>query len=68
MMTGLRTIWGVDLQRVVANFGDEYLTYLKKQSEKYRLENLLTVEKNHLKHTEKGAFLIDGIIADLFRC
>jgi oxygen-independent coproporphyrinogen-3 oxidase len=33
-MTGLRTIWGVSLDRIEKEFGLEYLDYLKKQVQK----------------------------------
>ena len=68
IMTTLRTLWGIDVERVMNVFGKVFYDDLKKQSEKYLAENLLILEKNHLKHTEKGAFLIDGIAADLFIC
>lgn len=34
IMTGLRTIWGVSLNRIQKEFGEEVLQYLQKQSEK----------------------------------
>lgn len=67
VMTGLRTIWGVSLDKVTREFGKEYLTYLLLQSEKYRAEELLYIEDEILKTTQKGKFLSDGISADLFK-
>jgi oxygen-independent coproporphyrinogen-3 oxidase len=66
IMTGLRTIWGVSLDRIENEFGLEYLDYLKKQSEKFLNDNLLSIENNILKPTPKGKFLTDGIASDLF--
>ena len=66
IMTGLRTIWGVSLERIEAEFGTKYLDYLKQQSEKYISDNLLEIENNVLKTTKKGKFLSDGIASDLF--
>jgi oxygen-independent coproporphyrinogen-3 oxidase len=66
IMTGLRTIWGVSLDRIETEFGLEYLDYLKKQSEKFLNDNLLSIENNILKPTPKGKFLTDGIASDLF--
>jgi len=66
IMTGLRTIWGVSLDRIENEFGLEYLDYLKKQSEKFLNDNLLSIENNILKPTAKGKFLTDGIASDLF--
>ncbi|MFH6933782.1 radical SAM family heme chaperone HemW [Flavobacterium sp. FlaQc-30] len=66
IMTGLRTIWGVSLDRIEKEFGLEYLNYLKKQSQKFLDDDLLSIENNILKPTPKGKFLTDGIASDLF--
>ncbi|HCY98104.1 radical SAM family heme chaperone HemW [uncultured Polaribacter sp.] len=66
VMTGLRTIWGVSLEKIKDNFGKKYLDYLQNQSKKHIEETLLFVENGTLKTGEKGRFLVDGIAADLF--
>ncbi|PIF69431.1 radical SAM family heme chaperone HemW [Flavobacterium sp. 2] len=66
IMTGLRTIWGVSLERIENEFGLEYLNYLKKQSQKFLDDGLLSIENNILKPTPRGKFLTDGIASDLF--
>ncbi|MFV5699657.1 radical SAM family heme chaperone HemW [Flavobacterium sp. ZT3R17] len=66
VMTGLRTIWGVSLQRVETEFGSEYLEYLNKQTQKFLEDDLVFIENNILKPTKKGKFLTDGIASDLF--
>lgn len=66
IMTGLRTIWGVSLDRIEREFGQYYLDYLIKQSEKFIKDELLSIENNILKPTSKGKFLTDGIASDLF--
>ncbi|TDP03845.1 radical SAM family heme chaperone HemW [Flavobacterium sp. 245] len=66
IMTGLRTIWGVSLEKIENEFGLEYLNYLKKQSQKFLNDDLLSIENNILKPTPKGKFLTDGIASDLF--
>jgi oxygen-independent coproporphyrinogen III oxidase len=66
IMTGLRTIWGVSLQRIETEFGIDFLVYLLKQSDKFIEDKLLFVENNILKPTAKGKFLCDGIASDLF--
>ncbi|OXB05764.1 radical SAM family heme chaperone HemW [Flavobacterium pectinovorum] len=66
IMTGLRTIWGVSLDRIEKEFGLEYLDYLKKQVQKFLNDNLVFIENNILKPTAKGKFLTDGIASDLF--
>ena len=66
VMTGLRTIWGVSLEKISNEFGFQYLSYLKKQSKKYIKEELLYIDNETLKTTKKGKFLSDGIASDLF--
>lgn len=66
IMTGLRTIWGVSLDRIEKEFGTDYSGYLQKQSQKFISDGLLSVENNILKTTRKGKFLTDGIASDLF--
>lgn len=66
VMTGLRTIWGVDLDRVESDFGAMYLKYLNQQAAKFLEQELLMVEDGRLLTTKKGKFLADGIASDLF--
>jgi oxygen-independent coproporphyrinogen-3 oxidase len=66
IMTGLRTIWGVSLDRIEKEFGSEYLEYLQKRAQKFLVDNLLSIDGNILKATKKGKFLTDGIASDLF--
>ena len=66
IMTGLRTIWGVSLNRVQNEFGVDYLNYLHKQANKFLDDDLLFIENKILKPTKKGKFLTDGIASDLF--
>ncbi len=66
IMTGLRTIWGVSLDRITSEFGSDYLEYLQQQAQKYLDDSLLSIEENILKATKKGKFLTDGIASDLF--
>ena len=66
IMTGLRTIWGVDLNRIESEFGLKTLKYLKKQTGKFLDDGLLSIDNHILKTTTKGKFLTDGIASDLF--
>jgi oxygen-independent coproporphyrinogen-3 oxidase len=66
IMTGLRTIWGVSLDRIETEFGQSYLDYLMKQVQKFLIDDLVFIENNVLKPTKKGKFLTDGIASDLF--
>ena len=66
IMTGLRTIWGVSLERIEQEFGKTYLDYLNQQASKFIEDHLLFVDDNILRTTKKGKFLSDGIASDLF--
>jgi oxygen-independent coproporphyrinogen-3 oxidase len=66
IMTGLRTIWGVDLDEIQHKYGTYYVDNVLKQIQKFIDDDLLFLEKNVLKTTKKGKFLTDGIASDLF--
>jgi len=66
IMTGLRTIWGISLEKIETDFGVEIKTQLLKNSEKFRTSKMLILEDNYLKITKMGKFLSDGIASDLF--
>ncbi|WP_298391728.1 radical SAM family heme chaperone HemW [Flavobacterium sp.] len=66
VMTGLRTIWGISLDRIQTEFGTTFLDYLNQQAAKYIEDHLLFVDENVLRTTKKGKFLSDGIASDLF--
>ncbi|MBM1105655.1 radical SAM family heme chaperone HemW [Aurantibacter crassamenti] len=66
IMTGLRTIWGVSLEKIHKEFGEQYLSYLNKQMVEPITKELLQIENNTLKVTKKGRFLVDGLASDLF--
>lgn len=66
VMTGLRTIWGVSLERIEREFGRNVLQYLESQSKVFIGRGLLVTENGILKTTAAGKFLADGIASDLF--
>ncbi|TGV04259.1 radical SAM family heme chaperone HemW [Flavivirga rizhaonensis] len=75
IMTGLRTIWGVSLNKIEKEFGEVFFQHLKASSEKYIKNGLLIISSNFdthqnriniLKTTQKGKFLVDGIASELF--
>ncbi len=66
VMTGLRTIWGVSLEKVSNDFGSEYLEYLLKNAQPFLQKQQLQLENNVLKTTIRGKFFCDGIASELF--
>ena len=77
VMTGLRTIYGVSLDKVKSDFGYIYEAHIKKQSQKFIDQGLLVItsetryssniETKIVYTTQKGKFLCDGIASDLFK-
>lgn len=67
IMTGLRTVWGVSLERIKTEFGENMLQYLLQNAERYLKDEKLILENNILRTTKKGKFFCDGIASDLFR-
>ena len=65
IMTGLRTIWGVDLNRI-EGFGVEVKVHFIEKSNTYLQQSLMIQEGNHYKLTSEGRLLSDGIISELF--
>lgn len=66
IMTGLRTIWGVELDRILREFGPEYHRYLIRESASFIAAGLMREQEGILTITDKGKFLSDGIASDLF--
>ena len=67
VMTGLRTIWGVSLNKVEKDFGTVFKNYLIEHSEVFINQHLLYIEGEYLRVTKKGQFLCDGIASELFK-
>ncbi|WP_035676563.1 radical SAM family heme chaperone HemW [Flavobacterium limnosediminis] len=66
IMTGLRTIWGVSLDKIKTEFGENMLHYLLENAQRYLDDEKLILENNILRTTKKGKFFCDGIASDLF--
>lgn len=66
VMTGLRTIWGVSIERIEKEFDLKYKDYLLKEAQYYIDKEQLELENNILKTTLKGKFFCDGIASELF--
>ena len=66
IMTGLRTIWGVSLDKVEQEFGEASRIHLLNAVENYENNGLLEIDNNTVITTRKGKFLVDGIASELF--
>jgi len=66
IMTGLRTIYGVSLEKIERDYGVNFKDYLLKQAQEYLKDHLLYLDGDTLLVTRKGKFLSDGIASELF--
>ena len=66
IMTGLRTIWGISLNKVKKDFGAPFHEFLLKEAKPLLDQNLLLKEGDTIKITPDAKFLGDGISSDLF--
>jgi oxygen-independent coproporphyrinogen-3 oxidase len=66
IMTRLRTIWGIDLAFVKANFGEDKLSAFEKQLQPFITSGDLQRGKENVFLTPKGKLLADKIASELF--
>ena len=66
IMTGLRTIEGLNLQTISKMFGSNYSDKLLQQSEKWQTGEKMIRTDAGLALTREGKLFADGIAADLF--
>ena len=66
-MTGLRTIWGCDLNYIELGFGKNEKERIINLANKYMLTEMLTTNNEVFITTAKGKFFADGIASDLFK-
>ena len=66
IMTGLRTIWGVDMKRLGLIFGESIRQNCLKLAKPYLESGHLMLEDSILKLGKTGWLISDHIIADLF--
>lgn len=67
IMIGLRTSEGLHLQAETYRVPATWIDELVQQSQPYIQRGLMQKEESHLRLTDEGKLLADGIAADLFR-
>ena len=65
IITGLRTMWGISLDKLRAEFGEALLAYCQKQARPYIQRGLLRQENDRLALSQAGILLSDGIMSEL---
>jgi len=66
IMISLRTMEGLDLEKVKLDFGENYAETILMNARKYLDENKLSISNAKLALTKEGKFFADGVAADLF--
>jgi oxygen-independent coproporphyrinogen III oxidase len=66
VMTGLRTIWGLNLSEGTEKFGSDRIDYLQKQLQAYVYRKQVYYLNNCFYIAEHARFLADGIAATAF--
>lgn len=67
IITGLRTVWGIDLNVLQSKFGDALYDYFLQNAQKYFNLNYLKRENTNVTLTHQGIFISDGIMSDLMK-
>ncbi len=65
ILTGMRTMWGVDLKKLESLFGSQRKEYCLKNVLKYIKQGFVSQSDDILTLTRKGIFISDGIMSDL---
>ncbi len=66
IMTALRTQWGLDLEKIEADFGKEYAAQTRIHASKFIKQEKLTQNQNKITLTPQGKLFADGIASELF--
>ena len=65
VLTGMRTMWGINVEELKKRFGEELLVYCIKNLKKYLSNEDVVLESNSYRITKKGIFISDSIMSDL---
>lgn len=65
VITSLRTMWGLSLNRLEEEFGTEFKQYCLENAQPYLYSGKLDMRDNTLFLSKEGIFISDGIMSDL---
>lgn len=65
IMTGLRTMWGIDDSKI-SGFGPDYYSYFREKVKEFIQSELIVSDGMNYRLTKKGKLLADRIASDLF--
>lgn len=67
LITSLRTMWGLNTEKIEHEFGIDFKKHIEKKSSRFLKENLLIKSGNNFKLTKKGIFISDHIILSFLK-
>ena len=65
VITSIRTMWGIPLDKLEQEYGPEFLNYCRKMAVPYVKSGKLSERDNTLRLTREGIFISDSIMRDL---
>ena len=65
IITGLRTMWGIDLEEMERRFGKRLADYCRQEAATYLRRGLLSLKGSVMTLSREGVFVSDGIMSDL---
>ena len=65
IITGLRTMWGIDLEEMERRFGKRLADYCRQEAATYLRRGLLSLKGTVMTLSRAGIFVSDGIMSDL---
>jgi oxygen-independent coproporphyrinogen-3 oxidase len=66
LITGLRTIWGIDKNFIMSEFGNEIWEHFNKQYQRLLPAGIIEENNNRIVISKKGIFISDKIISEFF--
>lgn len=66
IMTGLRTMWGMNLAAISRDFGQEYRGRIEEAMREFSGRNMITVKDDLVTLTDEGKLFADHIASELF--
>lgn len=65
ILTGMRTMWGINISVLENKFGEKMLLYCEENLKKHLQSGNVILADNHYKITPQGIFISDSIMSDL---
>ncbi|KQR72359.1 radical SAM family heme chaperone HemW [Pedobacter sp. Leaf176] len=66
LMTSLRTMWGIDLQKIKTDFGQSFLEETQYNLRSFDDKDWLVITENNIKLSQNGKLFADHIASELF--